>query len=203
MSKSRPAAHIATQPTIEGGIMATFTRVSTAVAALLISGGITALSAACETSVDVHPTSCPNPVNIKSNGLVPAAILGTGDFDVHDINISAGIKMQLRSDYGVAGTPFVYGYSFAYEDVSTPEELSSYDSICDLPKGACNEYGPDGYPDLTLKFPVQGKGDSYGVSDLLMGFEKGDAVTVIISWTMNNGREWFGRDVVVVNGVNQ
>ena len=178
--------------------MAMFKKVPATIAALLISGGVTALPAACQTSVDVHPTSCPNPVNIKSNGLVPAAILGTGDFDVNDINISAGIKMQLRSDYGVAGTPFVSGYSIAFEDVSTPEDLSAYNGICDLPKGACNEYGPDGYLDLTVKFPAQGKGGNYGVADLLMGFEKGEAVTVIISWTMNGGQEWFGRDVIVV-----
>lgn len=178
--------------------MATIKSVPATVAALLISGGITALSAACQTSVDVHPTSCPNPVNTTSNGVVPAAILGTGDFDVNDINVSAGVKMQLRSDYGVAGTPFVSGYNFAFEDVSTPEDLSAYNGICNLPKGACNEYGPDGYLDLTVKFPTQSKGGSYGVADLLSGFAKGTAVTVIISWKMNNGQEWFGRDVIVV-----
>ncbi len=33
-------------------------------------------------ALDIHPTSCPNPLNPKSRGLMPVAVLGTADFDV-------------------------------------------------------------------------------------------------------------------------
>ena len=39
-----------------------------------------------EVPVDIKPTSCPNPLNPKSNGVVPVAILGTADFDVSQID---------------------------------------------------------------------------------------------------------------------
>jgi len=35
-----------------------------------------------EVPVDIKPTSCPNPLNVKSRGVLPVAILGTADFDV-------------------------------------------------------------------------------------------------------------------------
>ena len=38
--------------------------------------------------VDIKPTSCPNPLNVKSGGVLPVAILGTEDFDVAEIDAS-------------------------------------------------------------------------------------------------------------------
>ncbi|MHC4725285.1 MAG: hypothetical protein ACYS9V_13755 [Planctomycetota bacterium] len=37
-------------------------------------------------SIDIKPGSCPNPLNINSKGVLPVAILGTGDFDVQEID---------------------------------------------------------------------------------------------------------------------
>ena len=37
---------------------------------------------------DIKPSSCPNPVNVKSNGVFDVAILGTEEFDVLDIDIT-------------------------------------------------------------------------------------------------------------------
>lgn len=39
--------------------------------------------------IDIKPGSCPNPVNIKSKGVFPVAILGTEDFDVDTIDIAS------------------------------------------------------------------------------------------------------------------
>jgi hypothetical protein len=44
-------------------------------------------------AVDVKPTSCPNPLNLTSNGLVPVAILGTADLDVTTID-PASIRLH-------------------------------------------------------------------------------------------------------------
>ena len=39
--------------------------------------------------IDIKPGSCPNPFNGKSKGSVPVAIVGTGEFDVTDIDITS------------------------------------------------------------------------------------------------------------------
>lgn len=94
--------------------------------------------------LDIKPGSCPNPLNVqlrdendgngmavKGNGVLPVAVLGTDDFDVHDIDVSTvlleGIA-PLRHNYSDVGTPF------------TGEE-------CD-----CHAMGGDGIVDLSLKF---------------------------------------------------
>lgn len=38
--------------------------------------------------LDIKPGSCPNPLNLRSHGQIPVALLGTDDFDVADVDIS-------------------------------------------------------------------------------------------------------------------
>lgn len=86
--------------------------------------------------LDIKPQSCPNPLNLKSKGVLPVAILGTENFDVTDIEVLcvklAGVS-PIRS---------------SFEDVTTP--LANRQEECE-----CNEEGPDGFVDLTLKFKTQ------------------------------------------------
>jgi hypothetical protein len=42
----------------------------------------------CEVELDLKPTSCPNPFNPHSNGIYPAAILGSDVIDVSSIDVS-------------------------------------------------------------------------------------------------------------------
>ena len=58
--------------------------------------------------VDIKPQSCPNPLNCKTQGLLPVAILGTADFDVTTLDV---FSIQLA---GVAPL------RSALEDVATP-----------------------------------------------------------------------------------
>jgi len=85
--------------------------------------------------IDIKPGSCPNPLAVRSKGVLPVAILGTEDFDVSTIDICtitlAGVS-PLRS---------------SFEDVGTPLDK---ESECE-----CHDAGPDGYLDLTLKFDRQ------------------------------------------------
>ena len=93
-----------------------------------------------EVPVDIKPTSCPNPINTKSNGVTPVAILGTLDFDVTQIDpvtVTLAGASPLRWDW---------------EDVATPFEPYTGKGDC----LDCNTIGPDGYLDLTLKFDTQG-----------------------------------------------
>lgn len=83
--------------------------------------------------LDIHPGSWPNPINTRSRGVVPMAILGTTEFNVLDIDPT---------------TLTINGLSpvrWALEDVAAP-----------APEGLPGTtLGPDGIPDLTLKFDTQ------------------------------------------------
>ena len=87
-------------------------------------------------NLDIKPQSCPNPLNTKSKGVLPVAILGTDDFDVSTVD-PATVLLE-----GVAPL------RWDFEDVSTPVEPG--DDTCD-----CTTEGPDGFMDLTLKFDKQ------------------------------------------------
>jgi hypothetical protein len=87
--------------------------------------------------VDVKPQSCPNPLNVKSKGLLPVAFLGTEDFDVSSVDPSAVTLL---------GVPPI---TWDYEDVSTPLEEFPGEN-CE-----CTEAGPDGYLDLVFHFDTQ------------------------------------------------
>lgn len=90
---------------------------------------------AVKVAVDIRPGGCRNPVNVKSSGVLPVAILGSNDYDVTKIDATsirlAGVE-PLRS---------------GYEDVGAP--------LVDANDCECTELGPDGLIDLTLKFETQ------------------------------------------------
>ncbi len=86
-------------------------------------------------AVDIKPTSCPNPLNVKSKGVLPVAILGTTDVNVLDIDATS---IQLAG---------ISAIRHSYEDVAAP--------IADNNDCNCTTDGPDGFLDLTLKFKIQ------------------------------------------------
>lgn len=84
-----------------------------------------------EVNIDIKPSSCPNPLNVKSKGVLPVAILGTEDFDVSEID-PATVSLE-----GIAPL------RWDLEDVATPVD------------DGCSIDGRDGFIDLTLKFDIQ------------------------------------------------
>lgn len=110
--------------------------------------------------LDIKPTSCPNPLNVKSKGVLPVAILGTENFDVSDVDVGS-VSLE-----GVAPI------RFSYEDVATPFD----GELCD-----CHEAGPDGYLDLTLKF------DTQEIVTALGDVEDGDVLVLTAKVTMEDG----------------
>jgi len=128
-----------------------------------------------DVSLDVHPTSCPNPVNSKGKGVVPAAILGTSSFDVTDIDL-ATILLEgvapLRSSLEDVATPYTGGLS------SPPD------------RNECTTDGPDGFTDLTLKF---NKSELLGA---LGNPAKGSVIEVEIVALTLSGIPIFGSDVI-------
>jgi hypothetical protein len=91
-------------------------------------------------ALDIKPGSCPNPLNVKSRGVLPVAILGTADLDVEQID-TASIRLE-----GVAPI------QSSFQDVAAPFEPYTGKEDCEFD---CNDWGPDGWTDLTLKFNTQ------------------------------------------------
>jgi hypothetical protein len=127
--------------------------------------------------LDIKPTSCPNPVNTKSKGVLPVAILGAEDFDVSLID-PATIELA-------GATPL----RWAWSDAATPFEPWLGKSDC---REDCTSEGPDGYLDLTLKFRTQ---------EVLAGLgsiENRECLVVTITGNFTDGRAFEGEDVVLI-----
>ncbi len=153
--------------------------------------------------LDIKPGSCPNPLNIKSHRnwlfdtstegdelslakarpnepnrrgpVLPVAVLGTSELDVATISPSS-ITLE--------GVPVL---RWSIEDVATPMED-------DAEECECNNFGPDGFPDLTLKFSrseiIQALGE---VSD-------GDVIPLRINGELEDGTPFEGTDCVLIIG---
>jgi len=98
------------------------------------AGNTAVISNVIEVAIDIKPTSCPNPLNVNNKGAVSVAIVGSEELDVTTIDV-ASIRLE-----GVAPV------NSELEDVTTP---------ADSGECACTEDGPDGYLDLTVRFPTQ------------------------------------------------
>lgn len=122
---------------------------------------------------DVRPASCPNPLNLGANGVLPAAVLGTEDFDVHDIDVSSlslqGIAPQ-RSRFSDVAAPFS-------------------GEAC-----GCTAEGPDGFTDLTLKF------DAHAVAQTLAPGPNGEVRVLTLTGTMMDGTPFEAEDCVIIRG---
>ncbi|MHC4211981.1 MAG: DUF4159 domain-containing protein [Planctomycetota bacterium] len=103
-------------------------------------------------AVDIKPGSCPNPVNVKSSGLLPVAILGSDEFDVGMIDptsiMLAGVS-AIRSSYEDVATAVSDVTSSAAGIVALedpccsngecPEDPCCEDGVC--PEDPCCEDG--------------------------------------------------------------
>jgi len=147
---------------------------------LLSSAVITIKAPLIGVPVDIKPGSCPNPVNVKSKGVIPVAILGTADFDVALIDpasVTLNGVAPLRSSFEDVGTPFV--------------PLVGYDGA-----EACHELGPDGYMDLSLKFDTQEFVAS--LIESLGTVNDRETIVVKLTGTLQDGTQIQGEDVILI-----
>jgi hypothetical protein len=138
--------------------------------------GTTPLSLLQPVAVDIKPQGCPNPLNTKSQGVTPVAILGTADVDVTQIDI-ASVRLE-----------DVAAIRSAIEDVATP--YTPTNGLDGAP--ACTDLGPDGFDDLTLKF------DAQELIGALGEVEDGEVRTVTLTGLLQDGTPIEGEDVVVI-----
>ena len=125
-------------------------------------------------NIDIKPGSWPNPINVKSKGVLPVAICGTRDFDVTQIDPET-IRLE-----GVAPL------RWSFEDVATP-----YTGGLD----GGHELEADGYLDLVLHFNTQEMVTALGsVND-------GDVLNLILTGDLkpaHGGTPIQGEDTVVI-----
>jgi hypothetical protein len=128
-------------------------------------------------SLDIEPRSCPNPLNTKSREVIPAAILGSEYFDVSEVDVST---VQLEG---------VEPLRWSLEDVASPFEPMVGKVDC---REDCNDLGPDGFMDLTLKF------DTREVVKALGKVKDGECLTLQLTGNLLDGTAMVGEDVVVI-----
>lgn len=130
--------------------------------------------------VDIKPGSWPNPLGLKSRGVLPVAICGTEDFDVATIDPET-IRLTLN---GVGVAPL----RWSYEDVATMY-------IGELCSG--HDLDGDGYLDLTLKFKTQEVIQTLGLG----AFSDRDVVILALAGNLkaeHGGTLIRGQDCVVI-----
>ena len=124
--------------------------------------------------LDIKPGSCPNPVNVKSKGILPVAIFGTEEFEVSTID-AASIFLN--------GVPAIRS---SYEDVGGP--------VADPNECECTTDAGDGFDDLILKFYTQ------QIVETLGEVNTGDILTLTLTGVLNDGTGIEGADCVVIVG---
>jgi len=124
-----------------------------------------------DVAIDINPGSCPNPLNVKSKGVLAVAVLGTEDFDVTTIDL-ASVRLA-----GVAPI------RSSFEDVATP---------ADGGECGCTTAGPDGYTDLSLKFNTEDIVNAIGeVAD-------GELLELSLTGELLDGTAIEGSDCIVI-----
>jgi hypothetical protein len=153
-----------------------------------------------EVPVDVKPQSCPNPLNLKSKGVLPVAFLGTEEFDVHDVDLSTvvlAVTIDVPDSLGTADaepTTVEPIYEMSdYEDVATP---GAGPEGCD-----CTEAGPDGYTDLVLHFRTQAV--AAAISNDLGSVANDDVVLLVVGGRLPDESWVIGADCVVIKGAER
>ncbi len=140
---------------------------------IVLEDGTCLCGGGLEVDLDIKPTSCPNPLNVRGKGKLPVAILGSDDFDVNDIDIAT---LQLEG---------VYPLRSSVEDVTSPVEDPQEE--CE-----CSTAGPDGFDDLTLKFEKQ------LIVEALGEVANGDIITFEITGELLDGTPFTGSDCMII-----
>ncbi len=129
--------------------------------------------------IDLLPADCPNrlTVNLKGQGRLPIAILGTEVFDVADVDLNS---------ISIGGTVF---------PVKTPRIRDGHSpvgaGVCD-----CNVTGPDGMDDLTVHFSRREVILALGLDAMPVG----TVMPITVQGQLLNGDPFEGTDCVELVG---
>ncbi len=132
-------------------------------------------------SLDIRPGSCPNPLNPRSKGVLGVALLGSGDFDVRDVDTST---LGLR-EFGHGAEGAKPGQSRIWDATTHP----SGGTEC-----ACPDEGADGFEDLHLKFRTE------DVVAAMRPAVKGDVVRLVLEGLLTDGTPFIAVDCARIVG---
>ena len=141
-------------------------------------------------SVDIKPGSCPSPLNVKSRGVLPVAILGSDDIDVTTIAPETILITREGVDDIIPVAPIRYNY----DDVGTPSEeepcicvdLDDDPDVVDL--------NDDGITDLTMKFKVPDLVEGLRLNEV----ESREIISLSIMGETEDGSLFLGEDCVKI-----
>lgn len=125
---------------------------------------------ATDMEIDIRPGSERNPMSLRGRGVLPVAILGGTNFDVHDIDVST-----VR--FGVDG-----------DDEKPAHRRRGHGK-----RGHIGDINGDGIDDMMLHFKTRGLGIDCSV-------ERGDAVTLTLTGELEDGTSFGGEDTVTIVG---
>jgi hypothetical protein len=130
-----------------------------------------------EVPLDILPMGCPNPFARGSKGELPVAIAGFAGFDVTEIDPATILLEGFAPD------------RWALEDVATP-----YEPFIGKPldRYSCNEIGPDGLMDLTLKFKRS------DFNTLLESYLRNDLIKLTLTGQLYDGTPIVGEDIIII-----
>ena len=125
-----------------------------------------------EIAIDIKPHTCPNRLNINSNGLLTVAVLGTEELDVYDID-PASVTLN-----GVSAT------RSSYKDILTSAQSCTCEGVIE----------PDGFDDLIVKFEIEALAETLG------HVNKGDELELLLTGVLDNESETpiEGIDCIVI-----
>ncbi len=143
----------------------------------------------CEpVALDIRPGACPNPLNPRSRGVLPVAVVGSDIFDVTQIDKES---LVLRRADGVGGSvpplSHRHGPRVKVKDVATPFS----GPLCD-----CHELRGDGIDDLGMKFSTRKLVRSLELASVSPGTE----VPLTLSGTLRDGTPFEASDCIVITG---
>ncbi len=141
--------------------------------------------------LDIKPGSCPNPVNPKSKGVVPVAIVGGLDFDVATVDPDS-LTLARADGVGESVSPLSArrGPGIVIKDVATP----FVGEPC-----ACHELGGDGMDDLALKFSTADMSRAFQLD----GLPRGTTIELVLRGTLQDGTTFEGVDCIVIPGTER
>jgi hypothetical protein len=187
-SSAAPYLYTCEETLAGGGANPTFWSPETMRNAACVRFSITA-DLAPDMYVDIKPTSCPNPINAglnpRSGAVLPAAILGTGEFDVSNVD-PATVRLCLGEDC-------VYPLRWSYGEYAA----APYDGEACQDRESCTTEN-DEIADLVVHFGYNEVLDTLG----LRGRADGEVLCLTLRAEVFNGavyEPFEGQDVIWIN----
>ena len=141
---------------------------------------------ALKLDLDIKPGSCPNPFNRHSNGVLPVALVGTGELDPTQVEMSS---LQLIRADGVGGSVGPNegppGPHSRIKDAARPFDGEP----CD-----CQHHGPDGIDDLSMKFRTDEMVEALELNAL----PGGAMAELVLSGSLLDGTPFLASDCIVI-----